>query len=106
MSQRQPSRRFGAMAPKAKAQAKGKAKAKAKASATKEAPASPKKAVVATSGSGLDLEAIQKVLERWNDAKKQQEAAGKEIEACKTQVESTMLSTGMMNIKTGSFEVT
>eukprot|EP00420_Gonyaulax_spinifera_P028021 CAMPEP_0197895298 /NCGR_PEP_ID=MMETSP1439-20131203/36941_1 /TAXON_ID=66791 /ORGANISM="Gonyaulax spinifera, Strain CCMP409" /LENGTH=134 /DNA_ID=CAMNT_0043515723 /DNA_START=63 /DNA_END=467 /DNA_ORIENTATION=+ len=92
------------MAPKGKAQAKGKAKAKAKAGAAKEAP-SPKKGSATTTGSGLDIEAVQKILERWAEAKKQQEAAGKEIEACKTQVESTMLSTGMTTIKTASYEV-
>uniref|UniRef100_A0A7S4WCW3 Uncharacterized protein n=1 Tax=Alexandrium monilatum TaxID=311494 RepID=A0A7S4WCW3_9DINO len=92
------------MAPKAKA--KGKAKAKA---GVKQA-AAPKKQAASTTmpvkeGTGLDLAAVQEVLAKWNEAKKRQEEAGKEIEACKTEVETTMMKTGMAVIKTASFEV-
>eukprot|EP00930_Biecheleria_cincta_P069317 TRINITY_DN57072_c0_g1_i1.p2 TRINITY_DN57072_c0_g1~~TRINITY_DN57072_c0_g1_i1.p2 ORF type:complete len:126 (-),score=36.86 TRINITY_DN57072_c0_g1_i1:212-589(-) len=53
----------------------------------------------------LDLSAVEKVLQRWSDAKKKEAEASKEIEACKTQIEATMLKTGMEVIKTTGFEV-
>eukprot|EP00931_Biecheleriopsis_adriatica_P087879 TRINITY_DN6228_c0_g1_i1.p1 TRINITY_DN6228_c0_g1~~TRINITY_DN6228_c0_g1_i1.p1 ORF type:complete len:172 (+),score=47.23 TRINITY_DN6228_c0_g1_i1:75-590(+) len=53
----------------------------------------------------LDLTAVNKILQRWSAAKKQEQEAHKEIEACKTQIEATMMKTGMDVIKTDSFEV-
>lgn len=53
----------------------------------------------------LDLAAVDKILQRWSAAKKQEQEAHKEIEACKTQIEATMAKTGMEIIKTDSFEV-
>mmetsp|Transcript_125942 Transcript_125942/g.350887 ORF Transcript_125942/g.350887 Transcript_125942/m.350887 type:complete len:140 (+) Transcript_125942:61-480(+) len=94
------------MAPRAKPKAKGKAKAKA----TVKEPASPKKKAESATlpvkgGTGLDLEALQGTLEKWNAAKKQEEEAKKIIESCKTEVETTMMKTGMSVIKTATFEV-
>ena len=39
----------------------------------------------------LDLDAIDKVLEKWNWAKKEEEVMKKKIEECKTQVEKHMM---------------
>eukprot|EP00929_Paragymnodinium_shiwhaense_P004144 TRINITY_DN104873_c0_g1_i1.p1 TRINITY_DN104873_c0_g1~~TRINITY_DN104873_c0_g1_i1.p1 ORF type:complete len:129 (-),score=58.32 TRINITY_DN104873_c0_g1_i1:191-577(-) len=56
-------------------------------------------------GKEIDIGAIDKILERWNAAKLKEEEAKKEIESCKTQVESAMLKTGMETLKTSSFQV-
>eukprot|EP00440_Ansanella_granifera_P061180 gb/GFBE01066322.1/.p1 GENE.gb/GFBE01066322.1/~~gb/GFBE01066322.1/.p1 ORF type:complete len:122 (+),score=54.57 gb/GFBE01066322.1/:1-366(+) len=54
----------------------------------------------------LDLAAVEKVLQKWNAAKKREQEASKEVESCKTEVEKVMMKTGMDVIKTSSFEVT
>ncbi|CAE8672901.1 unnamed protein product [Polarella glacialis] len=54
----------------------------------------------------LDLGAVNKILARWSAAKKMSAEADKEIEACKTAVEATMVKTGVEAIKTARYEVT
>lgn len=63
------------------------------------APKSPKK-------DALDLGAVEKILQRWSDAKKKEAEASKDIEACKTQIEATMLKIGQDALTTACFEVT
>eukprot|EP00933_Yihiella_yeosuensis_P007022 TRINITY_DN111899_c0_g1_i1.p1 TRINITY_DN111899_c0_g1~~TRINITY_DN111899_c0_g1_i1.p1 ORF type:complete len:121 (-),score=44.34 TRINITY_DN111899_c0_g1_i1:150-512(-) len=54
----------------------------------------------------LDLSSLDAVVKKWNDAKKREQEAHKEIEACKTQIEAAMMKTGVEVIKTSHFEVT
>eukprot|EP00747_Dinoflagellata_sp_TGD_P185115 gnl/TRDRNA2_/TRDRNA2_41447_c0_seq1.p1 gnl/TRDRNA2_/TRDRNA2_41447_c0~~gnl/TRDRNA2_/TRDRNA2_41447_c0_seq1.p1 ORF type:complete len:121 (+),score=36.67 gnl/TRDRNA2_/TRDRNA2_41447_c0_seq1:45-407(+) len=63
------------------------------------------KSSTAKAKGGLDLGSIEKVLAKWHAAKKAQDAASKEIESCKTQVEATMAKTGQTVITTSSFSV-
>eukprot|EP00441_Pelagodinium_beii_P033926 CAMPEP_0197640998 /NCGR_PEP_ID=MMETSP1338-20131121/15094_1 /TAXON_ID=43686 ORGANISM="Pelagodinium beii, Strain RCC1491" /NCGR_SAMPLE_ID=MMETSP1338 /ASSEMBLY_ACC=CAM_ASM_000754 /LENGTH=124 /DNA_ID=CAMNT_0043213897 /DNA_START=78 /DNA_END=449 /DNA_ORIENTATION=+ len=54
----------------------------------------------------LDLAEIDKVVAKWNAAKKREQEAHKEIEACKTQIEAAMMKTGTDVLTTSQFEVT
>merc|ERR1719162_1180424 len=57
-------------------------------------------------GTGFDLAAIEAELQKWSEAKKQEDAAKKTIESCKTAVQAAMLKTGLTVITTASMEVT
>eukprot|EP00927_Polykrikos_kofoidii_P013549 TRINITY_DN1589_c0_g1_i10.p1 TRINITY_DN1589_c0_g1~~TRINITY_DN1589_c0_g1_i10.p1 ORF type:complete len:144 (-),score=37.10 TRINITY_DN1589_c0_g1_i10:222-593(-) len=57
------------------------------------------------SGASLDIGALEETLEKWNDAKEREQAAHKEIEACKTSVEAILMKTGMSSVTTPNFQV-
>merc|ERR1719401_1658451 len=51
------------------------------------------------------MNALDKILAQWNWAKREQEAMAKKVEACKTQVESILVKSNLMELQTANYKV-